>query len=96
MGQVGGESITFGLTRHWQTERHPPDFGCDLDRARKVVGLTPKAQNQHGRMVGTRGDASEHGEYALAVAGAVGRVGTVSTPNIGSWANGGASRLNLS
>jgi len=22
-GQVGGESVTYGLTRHWETERYP-------------------------------------------------------------------------
>jgi len=27
MGQVGGESVTFGLTRQWQAWYHPPESG---------------------------------------------------------------------
>ena len=28
VGQVGGESVTFALTRLWQTDRRPPESGC--------------------------------------------------------------------
>jgi hypothetical protein len=28
VGQVGGESVSFGLTRLWEAERHPPESGC--------------------------------------------------------------------
>jgi len=47
MGHVGGESVTFGLTRHWQTECHPPDSGCGLNQSTQQPRRTPQMVTCH-------------------------------------------------